>query len=933
MSEAHFSRRSLLRGAATLGALLAVPALPPFTARAAAATPSTARAAGLVPADQATVLWYTSPGTESALMATGLPVGNGRIGALLTGDPGYEAYHVTDVTFWEGTANASLDSGGQFPYAAADFGTQQLLAKAYLSIPAHSGSAVSGYRRQLDLSNGLASVSYQAGGVSYRRAVWASHPDDVIVIHLSQSGGGSYTGTLSLNGTHAERTTVNPGSARASFTGTLANGLAYAALVQATGTGGAVSASGTAVTFTNCTDVLLVVSGGTDYSPTAAGFMDPTIAPAKVAANQASRAVGLGASALLGNHLADYQPLQQAMTLDLGRSTAAQRALPTDRRLTAAHASGAAPDPELHAAYVQFGRYLMISGSRTSLPINLQGPWQLDNSPDWMSDYHTDINVQMVYWLPDRAGLPSCYQAFADYCVNQLPQWEEHTRALFNSSTNGFRNSSGRIAGWTVAISANIYGGLGWWWHPAGNAWLCNELYAHYEYSQDSAYLTKIYPLLKGACQFWEARLITTSYTDAAGVSHTVLVDDADWSPEHGPTNAIGIAYAQELVWQLFRNYQAAAAALGQDAAYAATIGGLRSRLYLPQVSNLTGWLEEWMTPQDLDTSDITHRHLSPLAGLFPGDRITADQSPAELLTGVTDLLTARGMTSYGWGVAWRSICWSRLKNPANAYQCFVNGLTPSVNGSTGTAGNFFDIYGGQVFQIDANMGLPVAVIEMLVYCRPGRLQLLPALPSAWSASGSVSGVGVRGGFTVDLDWSAGQVTSFTLHNIGPARATTTVASAAWSRRVTLPPGQSVTFDRFVLVNRGSGKAVDDPAASGAAGTRLIQYSPDGGSNQSWTLQPAGPGVFTLVNGASGLAMDVLGGSTSDGTAIIQWTPTGATNQQWTLKDVGDGYVNLVNTRSQKLVGVVGSSTADLAGLEQETSTGAANQQWQLILA
>ncbi|MFF2808191.1 RICIN domain-containing protein [Streptomyces sp. NPDC058000] len=188
-------------------------------------------------------------------------------------------------------------------------------------------------------------------------------------------------------------------------------------------------------------------------------------------------------------------------------------------------------------------------------------------------------------------------------------------------------------------------------------------------------------------------------------------------------------------------------------------------------------------------------------------------------------------------------------------------------------------------------------------------------------------------GFIVDLAWSAGQVTSFTLHNIAPASATTTVASAAWSRQVTLPPGQSATFDRFVLVNRGSGKAIDDPAASGAAGTGLIQYSPDGGSNQSWTLQPAGPGVFTLVNGASGLAMDVFGGSTSDGTAIVQWTPTGATNQQWTLKDVGDGYVNLVSARSQKLVGVVGSSTAELAGLEQETSTGAANQQWQLILA
>jgi len=927
MSEFHNpSRRSLLRGAAAFGTLLAAPGLSMVAARA-----STAEAAvpvAPVPAGQATTIWYESAGSATSMMATALPVGNGRLGALFTSDPSSELYNVTDVTCWQGGANSAPGSNG-FPYDTTDFGTMQMLAQATLSIPAHTVPAITGYQRRLDLSNGYASTSYSYNGVAYRRDVWASHPDDVIVIHLSSSAGGTYTGSLTLTGTRSETTTTDAASTTASFTGTLANGLTYAALVQASASGGTLGASGSAVTFNGCSDVLLVISGGTDYSPTAPGFMDPSLVPRTVAANQASRAIGLGTAALFSNHLADYQGLQQAMTVSLGTSSAAQRALPTDQRLAAAHSSGA--DPELHAAFIQFGRYLMISGSRTGLPINLQGPWADSNSEQWDFDYHTDINIQMNYWLPDRTGLPSCFGPFADYCVNQQPFWAQHTQAHFNDASNGaYRNSSGNIAGWTVAISTNPFGGLGWDWHPAGGAWLCNQLFDHYLYTQDQNYLARIYPLLLGACQFWQARLITT--TDSNG--NKVLVDDNDWSPEHGPSNQIGVTYAQELVWQLFANYQQAASTLGRDAGFASTVAGLQSRLYLPQVSSVTGWLEEWMTPDNLDTSDIQHRHLSPLIGLFPGDRITADQSPAALLTGVTNLLDARGMTSYGWGVAWRAACWARLKNAANAYTCFTNGLTPSVNGSTGTAGNLLDIYGGDTFQIDANLGLPSAAIEMLVYSRPGLLQLLPALPSAWSASGAVTGVGVRGGFTVDFAWSGGQVTSCTLHNIGPAPATTTVASGAWSKQVTLASGASATYDTLVLVNRNSGKAIDDPGSSPASGTKLIQYGRDGGSNQSWRTQAVGPGAFTLINSSSNLAMDVYGGGTADGAPICQYTPTGATNQQWTLADSGGGYVNLINVRSGKAVGVVGSSTANQANLEQETiNSSAANQQWQLLLS
>jgi alpha-L-fucosidase 2 len=924
-------RRDVLKLGAALGAFTTLDRLPRFVP---AAAPAGGRPAApsLVPASEATTLWYQSPGSESAVMQQGLPVGNGRLGAMVTGDPASDAYFLTEVSLWTGGANANLGGDGQFPYDAGDFGSFQSLAKAYVNVPAHSASAVSGYRRMLDLSNGYVSATYQYGGVTYTREAYASHPDDVVVVRLKQSGGGTYTGGVVLNGTHGETTQADSGTMTASFAGSLDNGLAYACVAAVTATGGQISVSGAQVTFTGCREVVVVFCGSTNYTPNAAaGYKDTGVNPLNVALGKARAAVAVPGDSLLATHVADYQELYNALTVNLGASTATQRAMDTPSRLAARAASGATPDPELEASYLQFGRYLAITGSRGTLPANLQGVWLDNDNPAWMSDYHTDINLQMNYWLPDRAGLPSCFEVFADYCLAQLPGWTATTQSLFQDPRNGFRNSSGRVAGWTAAISENIWGGGGWWWHAAGGAWISNALYDHYLYTLDTAYLRKIYPLLKGACQFWEARLITDPGTG-------LLIDDSDWSPEQGPTNAKGITYAQELVWQLFANYASAAATLGQDTGYAATISGLQARLYLPQVSPSTGWLEEWMTPDNL--GDPTHRHLSPLIGLFPGDRITADKSPAALLAGVTNLLTARGMNTYGWGMAWRAACWARLKNPDKAYQAVMTVLQPSVNYSNGAAINLLDMYNlssnSSVFQIDANFGTPSAMLEMLLYSRPGLIELLPATPSAWSASGSVTGVPARGAFTVDITWNAGRVTSATIH--GRPGATTTVKAGTWSQAVTIGATGSTTVTpnasvstTFKLVNRRSGKALDDPGASKSAGTALIQWSVNDGANQHWTFTPAAGGAYTVANVASGLLVDVNGGSTADDVTIIQWSADGGTNQLWTLADAGGGFTKLVSVRSGKVIGVRGDSTADNAAIVQQTDTGDISQHWQLI--
>lgn len=759
------SRRTFLKLGGAVGAGVAFGGLSPFAASADVVRPVSE---DLVPSERATTLWYPSPASEDKIIEQGLPVGNGRIGALVGGDPAADFLYLADASLWTGGANDVLQDDGQFPYDRERFGTLGLLAKLRIAVPAHTG--VSDYRRTLDLSNGLVVITYRHQGVAYRREYFASHPDDVVVIRLS---GGPVTGSVTLEPTRGE-----PAAGAGAFTGAFANGLEYACAVTTSG----------GLTFSGSGEVVIVLSGGTNYVPDAARkFLDPALDPLALARRKAAVALAAGARALRATHVADYRRLYGRMSVDLGRSAPAQRALDTWSRLVARHADPGVPDPELEASYLQFGRYLTITGSRDGLPMGLQGLWQNNNTPDWMSDYHTDINLQMNYWLAGRAALPESFTALAGYCLAQLPVWTDSTKRLFNDPRNRFRNTSGKVAGWAVAFSTNIYGGSGWWWHPGGNAWLCNSLWDHYAFTQDRAYLARIYPLLKGAAEFWEARLIPMTVG-----GREVLVDDHDWSPEHGPQDARGITYAQEIVRDLFEHYREAAAVLGRDRAYGDRIGGLQEKLYLPEVSPSTGWLEEWMSPDNL--GETTHRHLSPLIGFFPGDRIAVDTAPPELLDGVRALLIARGMDSYGWATAWRSACWARLKDADRAYQLLLTVLRPSVANGNGTAPNFFDMYSQgsyTIFQIDANLGAPTAMVEMLAYSRPGVLELLPALPAAWAASGRVTGIGVRGGFELDLEWRAGKVTGAVLRSVGGTR--TEVRAGTWRRTVTLRPGASVT--------------------------------------------------------------------------------------------------------------------------------------------
>ena len=794
-------RRRFLKMTGAMAAMLPWIGLPRF-----AEGGPVQRPVGAMPASASThVLWYDTPAPESNVLREGLPIGNGRLGALVGGDPASSFLYLTDASMWLGNRDVVLGDDGQFEYTTEHFGSLVMLAKLYVSVEGHEAAKITGYRRELDLDQGTVRVSYRKDGVAYTCEIFASHPDDTIAIQLSQAGGGLYNGSVALQGMHDETPRGDilhgaTGSAGAHFEGVLANGLKYAANVMAVAASGTVTADAKGIHFANCSALTILFCGGTNYTPDLArNYMDGSLDPLKLSMKKTKAAAEQTPARLLHTHVADYRSLFDTMHVDLGASTRAQRAMDTWTRLQARATADSPADPELEASYLQFGRYLTIAGSRDSLPTGLQGPWLSDNSPAWMADYHSDINIQMNYWLPDRAGLPSCFDALTNYCLSQLDSWTAITHQYFNDPRNAYRNSSGKIAGWTMGISTNIYGGGGWRWHPAGNAWLCNNLWQHYQYNLDRSYLARIYPFIKGACEFWESRLITTSVKDpATGVAREVLIDDADWSPEHGPTDAKGNTYSQELVWDLFENYRQASSVLGKDADYAASIAKLQARLYLPQVSSKTGWLEEWMTPDNL--GETTHRHLSPLIGFFPGDRIRTDDSPPALIEGVTKLLEARGTGGYGWACAWRAICWARLRKPDRAYQLLLTNLLPSKNHSNGTAQNFFDMYNidatTDAFQIDANYGTPTAMLEMLMSSRPGLIELLPALPKAWSASGKVTGIGARGGFRVDMSWSRSKLTSVTVRSIGGEQTRLTWGS--WTKAITLRPGASVTIEPHI---------------------------------------------------------------------------------------------------------------------------------------
>ena len=707
----------------------------------------------MLPSERPT-LWTDHPAAPG--MNEAYPVGSGRLGGLIYGDPAEERIVLNEDSLWTGDANPTGDD--------ATMGDYQRLGELRVRLD-HADAT--GYRRDLDLSQALAHVVYRSHGTTYRREVFASAPAGVLVVRLTADRKGALSGAIALDDGHGAPTRVAEGGGLIS-SGALPNGLRYATGIAARKKGGAVSEEGNTLRFAGCDALTLSVAAGTDYAmDPAKGYRGETPIPKVRRALTAALAARF--EDLRRDHVRDFRRLFDRCALDLGPSTPAQRALPTDRRKILAATT---PDPELEATLFQYGRYLLIGSSRPGgLPANLQGLWNDTNSPAWHSDYHSNINVEMNYWPAEVTNLAECHRPFFDLVRSQLPAWRAATAADPEWNLADGRPTA---RGFAIRTSHNTVGGMGWRWDKTANAWYALHFWEHYAFGGDSSFLRDVaYPYLKETAEFWDDHL--------KALPDGRLAVPHGWSPEHGPEED-GVSYNQEIVDELFKNAAAAADALGVDPAFRDRIAARRARLVRPGIGSwgqLLEWMEEKHGQGELDTPEDHHRHTSHLFGVYPGSTIV---DPAHRRAAAVSLV-ARGDTGdvREWSFAWRTALFARLGDGTRAY-----GQLRQFFSARNSCPNLFGLH--PPLQLDGNFGMTAAMAETLVQSEAGTIDLLPALPPSWR-QGSARGLRARGGFEIDLAWRDGRLAAATLRSARGGKATVRGDGRTWT--VALRPGGS----------------------------------------------------------------------------------------------------------------------------------------------